>query len=129
MAHMTQYAENVVVDKGGVGEEGLMNPMTKAATREMEDALSYLPRKGVVDYRRGQVIYDDQNQPGGLCLVVQGRVKVTITMEDGSQTVTGIFCRDDFFGECALLGKMERQERAAAIENASLMIWTAAEIE
>ena len=73
-----------------------MVPTSKLVPRELEDALVYLPRKGVVEYRRGQVIYDDQQAPAGLYLVVQGRVKVSITMEDGSQTVTGVFCSDDF---------------------------------
>lgn len=106
-----------------------MVPMTKEVTRELEDALVYLPRKGVVEFRRGQVIYDDQLTAAGLYLVVQGRVKVSITMEDGSQTVTGIFCGDDFFGECALLGRTERQERATALETTTLMSWTTDEIE
>src|SRR6476646_7572194 len=106
-----------------------MLPMTKEAARELEDALVYLPRKGVTEYRRGQVIYDDQHPAFGLYLVVQGRVKVSITMEDGSQTVTGIFCGDDFFGECALLGRTERQERATALETTTVMEWTTAEIE
>ena len=105
-----------------------MIPMAKEA-RELEDALVYLPRKGVVEFRRGQVIYDDQHPAAGLYLVVQGRVKVCITMEDGSQTVTGVFCGDDFFGECSLLGKMERQERATALETTTLMTWTNEEIE
>src|SRR6266542_7066543 len=81
---------------------GNMTPVMKA-TRELEDALVYLPRKGLVEYRRGQVIYDEDHPSGGLYLVVHGRVKVSIVIEDGSQTVTGIFCGDDFFGECALL--------------------------
>src|SRR5947209_15092778 len=106
-----------------------MIPTAKQVPHELEDALVYLPRKGVVEYRRGQVIYDDQHPPAGLYLVVQGRVKVSITMEDGSQTVTGVFCGDDFFGECALLGKSERQERATALETTSMMTWTTEEIE
>jgi CRP/FNR family cyclic AMP-dependent transcriptional regulator len=106
-----------------------MIPTTKAATRELEDALIYLPRKGIVEFRRGQVIYDDQHPAAGLYLLVQGRVKVSITMEDGSQTVTGVFCGDDFFGECALLAKTDRQERATALENTTLMSWTTDEIE
>ena len=106
-----------------------MVPMTKETSRELEDALVYLPRKGVTEYRRGQVIYDDQHPAFGLYLVVQGRVKVSITMEDGSQTVTGVYCADDFFGECALLGKTERQERATALETTSIMAWTTDEIE
>jgi len=106
-----------------------MVPVFKEAARELEDALVYLPPKGVTEYRRGQVIYDDQHPAFGLYLVVQGRVKVSITMEDGSQTVTGVYCGDDFFGECALLGKSERQERATALETTTIMAWTTDEIE
>lgn len=100
----------------------------KQAPQELEDALVYLPRKGVIEYSRSQIIYDEQHPSNGLFLVVRGRVKVSITMEDGSQTVTGIYGADDFFGECALLGA-SHQERAAALESTSLMSWTAEEIE
>jgi CRP-like cAMP-binding protein len=110
-------------------EEEKMLPTMKAATREREDALVYLPRKGLVEYRRGQIIYDEDHPSGGLYLVVHGRVKVSITVEDGSQTVTGIFCGDDFFGECSLIGDTNHQERATALETATLMSWTATEIE
>lgn len=106
-----------------------MLPTMKPSTRELEDALVYLPRKGLVEYRRGQVIYDEEHPSGGLYLVVHGRVKVAITVEDGSQTVTGIFCSDDFFGECALLGPNRHQERATALETTTLMSWTCEEIE
>src|SRR5581483_8150612 len=106
-----------------------MSPTSTAATREREDALMYLPRKGVIECRRGQIIYDEQHQSSGLYLVVKGRVKVSITMEDGSQTVTGVYCADEFFGEGAMVGKPERQERAVALENTTLLSWTNEEIE
>jgi CRP-like cAMP-binding protein len=108
---------------------GKMLPTMKSATRELEDALVYLPRKGLVEYRRGQVIYDEAHPSAGLYLVVHGRVKVSINIEDGSQTVTGIFCGDDFFGECAFLGPGQHQERATALETTTLMTWTCFEIE
>jgi len=66
----------------------------KRASPQLEDALSYLPRKGVVEYRRGQVIYDEQAQPNGLCLIIGGRVKVATRIEDGSQTVTVFSARN-----------------------------------
>jgi CRP/FNR family transcriptional regulator, cyclic AMP receptor protein len=106
-----------------------MLPTPKLAAPQLEDALIYLPRKSVVEYRRGQVIYDEDHPSGGLYLVVQGRVKVSVTMEDGSQCVTGIFCGDDFFGACALLGETTHRERATALETTSLMTWSAIEIE
>src|SRR5436190_17096472 len=101
----------------------------KPAPMQLEDALIYLPRKGLVEYRRGQVIYDEDHPSAGLYLVVKGRIKVSIIMEDGSQTVTGVYCADEFFGEGSLLGTPERQERATALENTTLMSWTNDEIE
>lgn len=98
-------------------------------TRKLEDALEYLPRRETLNFRRGQVIYDHEHPGTGLYLVVDGRVKVSVTMEDGSQTVTGVFCRDDFFGEYALLGEPEGEQRSTAIEDTTLMRWSRDEIE
>src|SRR5215469_3298307 len=99
------------------------------ATRETEDALMYLPRKGVTDYRRGQIIFDENQPSKGLHLVVQGRVKVAVPLNDGTQTVVDIFTTDDFFGESSLLGAGQSPERAMALDNVTLMSWTSAEIE
>jgi len=93
-----------------------------------EDPLGYLPRKDLVQYRRGQVIFD-QNQPcDGLYLVVHGRVKVSAA-DAGLLTVIGIYTADDFFGESGLLGLTRRGQTAAALESAALMWWTTAEVE
>jgi CRP/FNR family cyclic AMP-dependent transcriptional regulator len=98
-------------------------------SREMEDALMYLPRKSVMDFRKGQTIFDENQPSRGLHLVVQGRVKVAIPLDDGCQTVVDIFTTDDFFGESSLLGSAKNMERAVALDNCTLMSWTAAEIE
>ena len=99
------------------------------AFREVEDALMYLPRKGVTDYRKGQVIYDESAASRGLHLVVQGRVKVAIPLDDGTQTVIDIFTTDDFFGEGSLLGPGRSKERAIALDSLTLMSWSHSEIE
>src|ERR1700761_7967514 len=98
-------------------------------SREVEDALMYLPRKGVTDFSRGDVIFDENSPSKALHLVVQGRVKVTIPVEDGCQTVVDIFNTDDFFGESALLGSHRVPERATALDSVTLMSWTRGEIE
>ena len=98
-------------------------------SHEMEDALMYLPHKGVTDYRKTQIIYDEHQPSRGLHLVVQGRVKVTIPLDDGTQTVVDIFTTDDFFGESTLLGPTRYTERAVALDNVTLMSWTGTEIE
>ena len=107
--------------------------MTAAAGKsvsQLEDALAYLPRKPLVGYRRGQVIYDDQNSSNGLSLVMEGRVKVTRTPREGSQFVTGIFYTDEFFGAGSLLGEHKTAgEQAMALETTTLMSWPRVEIQ
>jgi len=105
------------------------NGAKMSAAREMEDALMYLPRKGVTDYRKGQIIFDEHQPSKGLHLVVQGRVKVTMALDDGTQTVVDIFTTDDFFGESSLLGSAHHAERAMALDNVTLMSWSGQEIE
>ncbi len=100
-----------------------------SVSREIEDALMYLPRKSVTDYRKGQVIFDENQPSRGLHLVVQGRVKVSIPLDDGTQTVVDIFTTDDFFGESSLLGSAQYVERAIALDPVTLMSWTNLEIE
>ena len=94
-----------------------------------EDPLAYLPRKGLIEYRRGQIIFDQDQPSDGLHLVVQGRVKVSAAIEDGSLTVIDIYATDEFFGENGLLGLAARGQAASALETVTLMSWTTAEVE
>lgn len=112
-------------------ERGRMITATNNQTsHQLEDALSYLPRKRVVEYGRGQVIYDRYEASTALFLVLKGRVKVSTTIEDGAQIVTGIFCTDEFFGAGMLLGEHTAyREQAKALEISTLMSWTREEIE
>jgi CRP/FNR family transcriptional regulator, cyclic AMP receptor protein len=105
------------------------NGAKSSPAREMEDALMYLPRKGVTDYRKGQTIFDENQPSQSLHLVVQGRVKVSIPLETGAQTVVDIFSTDDFFGESSLLDSTRHALRAVALESVTLMSWAGAEIE
>jgi CRP/FNR family transcriptional regulator, cyclic AMP receptor protein len=108
----------------------MSNATRRISSREVEDALMYLPRKGVTDYRRGQIIYMENQPSRELHLVVRGRVKVAIPLDDGAQTLIDIFIPDDFFGESALLlGEARHTERAIALDNVGLMSWATSEIE
>lgn len=102
-------------------------PSTNKVARE--DPLVYLPRKGLVEYRRSQIIFDQDQPSDGLHLVVQGRVKVSAAVDDGSLTVIDIYTTDEFFGESGLLGLPARGQTATALENTTLMSWTTAEVE
>jgi len=110
----------------------MSNGARLSASREIEDALMYLPRKSVTDYPKGQSIFDENQPSTGLHLVVQGRVKVAVPLDDGTQTVVDIFTADDFFGESSLLGAEQAApyaERAVALDAVTLMSWTQPEIE
>lgn len=108
-----------------------MTPSGAKATPQQhrEDALAYLPRKEMIRYRRGHVIYDQSKPSAGVYLIIQGRVKVCATLDDGTQAALGIFGRDDFFGEAGLLGLPSHPERATTLEEAAVMTWNRAEIE
>src|ERR1700722_16335197 len=103
--------------------------MSAFSAHKMEDALMYLPRKGVTEFPKGATIFDETNPSRSLHLVVQGRVKFATPLDDGSQTVVDIFTTDDFFGESSLLGSARRIERASALDKVTLMSWESAEIE
>jgi CRP/FNR family transcriptional regulator, cyclic AMP receptor protein len=95
----------------------------------VEDALNYLPRKPLLEFAKGRVIYDAQQPAANMYLVVSGRVKVSTTAEDGCQTIVRIVASEGLFGEGALLGQGARPEQALALETVNTMAWPALEVE
>jgi len=106
-----------------------MIDLGEKASPQLEDPLAYLVQRGVVEYYRNQIIYDDRHPSTGLSLILRGRVKVS-TLEHGSETVIGIFGEHEFFGESSLLGEHTSHfEQATALEKTALMTWSRDEIE
>ena len=93
-----------------------------------EDPLTYLPRKPVVEFGKGRVIYGEHQPCESLYVVILGRVKLVSTAEDGCQVVARIVCSEGLFGESSLIGS-NRSESAVALDSASVMSWTRNEIE
>jgi CRP/FNR family transcriptional regulator, cyclic AMP receptor protein len=94
-----------------------------------EDPLTYLPRKPVQEFAKGRVIFDAQHPTNDLYVVILGRVKTSNTAEDGCQTVGRIVRAEGLFGESSLIGPVNRNESATALDNVTLMSWSRAEIE
>ncbi|SPE24598.1 Transcriptional regulator, Crp/Fnr family [Candidatus Sulfopaludibacter sp. SbA3] len=92
-----------------------------------EDPLNFLPRKPVQEFPKGSVVYDKQAN-GHLYVVILGRVIVTSAAEDGGLTVGRIVSAEGLFGESCLVGG-RNSESAVALDSASVMAWTRAEIE
>jgi len=90
----------------------------------LEDPLDYLPHSGIVAYKKGQLIYQ-QNEPStNLYLIVEGKVKVSFIAENGDQGILDIYQRDEFFGESVFLDLTHRGNQATAMESTKLMTWT-----
>jgi CRP/FNR family transcriptional regulator len=100
-----------------------------ATAQPSEDPLTYLSRKPVQEFGKGQTIYDSKASSDHLYVVIRGRVKVTSIAEDGGQTVARIVSSDGLFGEVAMVGAVTHSERAVALDAVSLMGWSRSEIE
>jgi CRP/FNR family transcriptional regulator len=75
------------------------------------------------------VIYDAENPSADLYVVILGRVKISNTADDGCQTVGRIVRAEGLFGESCLIGPLDRNESATALDNVTLMSWSRADIE
>jgi len=82
-----------------------------------------------VEYRKGQMIYNQDQPSTSIYLVIDGKVKVSRLADDGHQVVVDIYQADDFFGESALLNLPHRSEQATAMEDTKVMAWSNTEIE
>lgn len=105
------------------------SPAAATPQRALEDPLAHLPCSTILEYKKGQVIYNQDQPSTSIYLVIDGKVKVCRLADDGRQVVVDIYQPDEFFGESAFLGLMQRSEIAVALENTKVMTWTTNEIE
>lgn len=94
-----------------------------------EDPLTYLPRKPLQEFAKGQTVYGPDKPSDRLYLVILGRVKISATSDDGGQTIARIVCPEGLFGEACMIGHVSGAETVVAIDNVTVMSWTRAEIE
>jgi len=106
-----------------------ISPAVVTPQKALEDPLAYLPCSTIVEYKKGQMIYNQDQPSTSIYLVIDGKVKVCRLADDGHQVVVDIYQTDEFFGESAFLNLPHRAEQATALENTKLMTWTANEIE
>ena len=105
------------------------NPTLAVPRRQLEDPLAHLSGSNILEYRKGQVIYSQDQPSTNLYLIIEGKVKVYRVSDDGRPVVVDIYQNEEFFGESAFLNSLTRDEQAVAIENTELMTWTIGEIE
>ncbi|HXM41866.1 MAG TPA: Crp/Fnr family transcriptional regulator [Bryobacteraceae bacterium] len=91
--------------------------------------MAHLPCSSILEYKKGQSIYSQDQPSTSIYLVIEGKVKVSRMADDGHQVILDIYQTDEFFGESALLSLPQRAEHATAMESTRLMTWTNTEIE
>src|ERR1700685_707393 len=101
-----------------------MAPAAAPQQRTLEDPLAHLPCSTILEYRKGQTIYSQDQPSTSIYLVIDGKVKVCRMADDGRQVVVDIYQPDEFFGESAFLGPLQRTEISVALENTKLRRWT-----
>ena len=104
-------------------------PAPRPVGGSLEDPLAYLPCSTIVEYAKGQLIYGRSQVSNSIYLVIDGKVKVCRTADDGRQVVVDIYQPDEFFGESGFLGEQHRREEAMALDATKVMTWSTAEIE
>lgn len=67
-------------------------------------------------YKKKQVIYAEGNHPYKLFYVKKGKVKTSMSNEDGKTLTTGLYGDGDFFGYTALIEGTTYKETAEAID-------------
>ena len=74
------------------------NPTLLTRQKPLEDPLAHLPCSSIVGYRKGQMIYNQDQPSTGIFLVIDGKVKVSKLSDEGHQVVVDIYQSDEFFG-------------------------------
>jgi CRP-like cAMP-binding protein len=97
--------------------------------KPLEDPLAYLPCSAIIEYRKGQKIYDHGEPAASIHLVIDGIVKVSRMADNGHPVIVDIYRTDEFFGEGAFLNLPHRTEQATALKSTKLMTWSTSEIE
>ncbi len=103
------------------------SPTLLTPKKPLEDPLAHLPCSRIVGYRKGQMIYNQDQPSTSIYLVIDGKVKVP--GRRWSPGGRGHLSTRRVLGESAFLGLPHRTEISVALENTKVMTWTTAEIE
>ena len=74
-----------------------------------------------VEYRPGDLIFDEGTAGSTLMLVGRGRVQISKTGRQGLQETLATFEKNDFFGELAVIDRGPRSARAIALGTSPLL--------
>src|SRR5438067_12536923 len=90
-----------------------------APQKSLEDPLAHLRCSRIVEYRKGQLLYNQDQPSTSIYLVIDGKVKVSRLADDGHQVVADIYEPAAFSGAPAFLNLAHRSAHATALANAN----------
>lgn len=97
--------------------------------KRVEGMLSFLPCSKVLEYARGQIIYNQDRPSTHLYLVICGRVEVSSGTLDGQRALIDVYRTDEFFGELAFFALSQHHEQAISVDKTLVMTWSISEVE
>jgi CRP-like cAMP-binding protein len=88
-----------------------------------EEVLDIIIRAGnIIKYKKDDIILIEDDEGSSLFFILEGRVKVVRTSEDGKEVILTILQKNDFFGEMSLLDGYTRSASVITMENSELFI-------
>ena len=72
-------------------------------------------------YRAGQVIFSQGEAADFAFYIMQGKIKIAVTSEQGKEAVVGLLGEREFFGEGCLIARPVRLATAISMSDATVM--------
>jgi len=76
----------------------------------------------IVEYRKGQIIYEEGSSPSGLYCIISGRVQIYTKDKDGKQLILEYLHRGKYFGIISLLTNETHSVTSEAINDCSILV-------
>jgi CRP/FNR family cyclic AMP-dependent transcriptional regulator len=73
-------------------------------------------------FRKGEVVYHQDDPPGSLFIVNRGTVKMQVSSINGKQITVGWIGPDNFFGTISFFGGKTQPDNAIAVEDCELLV-------
>lgn len=88
----------------------------------IEDLEKLAAHSRIMDFEKGDLIIQQEDQGASFFLILSGRVKVIRYTEDGKEIILDTLSAGDHFGEMALLDGLPRSASVAASTSAKVLI-------
>lgn len=109
----------VFENKYSMSPQGISDFLKDVRSSGMMDQLA--EQYSIETYSKKQVLYQEKKRPRYLYYLVKGKVKTSLTHEDGKEYITNIFTDGDFIGFQALIDEKNYDDNAVILEESDIM--------